>query len=185
MGVMKSLSMGSGRRGGRSSVVSMVVDAKQEAELLRKLNGLGNRVFRKVVSGAANAAMTPVLKTARKLVPVGEGKLAASLIKKRKTYSKTQTVWVGVGAAKGRAPHAHLVEFGHMLYASGDVWKDVHGAVAKDKFFRNGGRRGKFLGFVPPRPFLRPAFDQNQPLVMQKYREKLAKGVEREALKNA
>lgn len=181
MGLFKKLSMGNrGRYGSAPVSVSMTVDALQEKVLVERLNGLGNRVFRKVVAGAANSSMTPVLKTARRFVPVDEGALRDSLTKKRKVYKKTQTVWVGVGAAKGMAPHAHLVEFGHRM-VGGAVWYDPK----EDKYFRVPGMKGRTLGFVRPKAFLRPAFIKEQANVLNRYRKTLAKGIDREALKNA
>lgn len=60
----------------------------------------------------------------------------------RKSISKKQSKFEGGGfIVTARSPHAHLVEFGHIL-----VLKDKNGIV-------------RVAGHVPAHPFLRPALD--------------------------
>ncbi len=135
-------------------MIEVKVDKAEEKRLMRKLNSLPEKVFKKSVTKATNYAMTPVLKAARGKVPVSSGKLKKSLAKKRKVYSRAHVVWQGVGVKRGMAPHAWIVEHGHRVVSADGV-----------------------LGFVPPRPFLRPAFNENQQNVLQRYRDKLKQGV--------
>jgi HK97 gp10 family phage protein len=136
-------------------------------ELERTFKTLGERVQRKVTRQAVNAGCNPILKAERALAPEESGLLKQSLGKKVKTYVGSGTV-VGVigprmdvsGEYKGElrrpANYAHLVEGGH-INANGN--------------------------FVPPHPFARPAFDQSQGEALSVMKEKLGKGVEKEAAK--
>ena len=138
-------------------------------ELARALQSLGPRVARKVTRQAVNASLTPVLKTARANAPEESGLLKESLDKKTKTYAENMVI-VGLvgpdtttqGTFKGelRKPskYAHLVEEGHI---------DANG------------------NFVPPHPFIRPAFDENESKMLDTMSQRLGKGIEREAAKQA
>jgi HK97 gp10 family phage protein len=136
-------------------------------ELERALKTLGERTQRKVVRQAVNAAATPMLKAARAGVEVESGLLKESLTKKVKTYTESGTIVAIIGPdtqTKGEfngeprwpAKYAHLVENGH-LTPDGT--------------------------FVPPHPFLRPAYDSTEGQALDVMKTKLGKGIEREAAK--
>lgn len=77
--------------------------------------------------------------------------------------------YVGAVDAGGKgAPHAHLVEFG--------TGPRHHAS-------------GKYVGFVAPRPFLRPAWDANAPDLVQRVSElvwiEITKALERQAARDA
>lgn len=138
-----------------------------DKELERTLKTLGERTQRKVSRQAVNAACTPMLKAARANAPEESGLLKESLDKKIKTYPESMTVVGIIGPdteTKGdfngepRVPwrYAHLVENGHI------------------------NPQGEF---VPPHPFLRPAYDSTQGQALDVMKDKLAKGIEREAAK--
>ena len=138
-----------------------------DKELERTLKTLGERVQRKVTRQAVNAACTPIVKAARNNAPEESGLLKESLAKKIKTYPASMTV-VGIigpdtetkGEYKGEkrwpAKYAHLVENGHI------------------------NPDGKF---VPPHPFMRPAYESTQAMALDAMKDKLGKGIEREAAK--
>jgi len=160
--------------------IELKIDQREQRRLDRKIHRMPEDVFRKHVSKATNFAMTPVLKTAKQKVPVDEGALKDSLKKKRKVYKKNYTVWQGVGSVKGLAPHAMLVELGHRQVTGGTVARSngrLRGTAKNKK--RTG--KGKVVGFVAPRPFLRPAFETEKDNVLRRYRDKLKKGVLAEA----
>jgi len=157
MGLFKNAALD--KSGGRKSLQVLVsVGGADEKWLKNMLRELPVKVFRSVVGSAAMYAMTPVLKAARANAPVDRGVLRGSLIKKKKSFPRNFTVWVGVGSRKKVAPHDHLIEFGHRIV-----------------------RGKKTVGFVPPKPFLRPAFENNKQEVMQRYRDKLVLGIEKVA----
>jgi len=136
-------------------------------ELERALKTLGERTQRKVTRQAVNAALTPVLKSARAHAPEESGLLKESLDKKVRTYTDTMTIVGLVGpdtTTKGefngeiRVPYkyAHLAENGHIDEAG---------------------------NFIPGHPFMRPAWDENQGKMLDVMKTKMGKGIEREAAK--
>jgi HK97 gp10 family phage protein len=138
-----------------------------DKELEKLFQTLGERVERKITRQAVNVALTPCLKSARAKVKKESGLLEESLDKKIKTYPESMTVVGLVGpntAVSGeyegelRVPwrYAHLVEDGHIDRAG---------------------------NFVPPQPFLRPAFDETQGQMLDVMETRLGKGIEREAAK--
>jgi len=86
---------------------------------------------------------------AKRLAPVKTGRLRDAIYLAFKTERSTNDVsvygitWNNKKDHPKRAPHGHLVEFGHAMVVGG---KPV-------------GKGGVQIGFVPARPFLRPAFD--------------------------
>lgn len=146
-----------------------------DKELIRKLDRLGKKGYRRTVAKAASKAMTPVSKTAKRLAPRGAtGLLRKSIGKKSKWYSGTLVVIIGprkgfkrlITSKSGKArsvnpaKYAHLVELGHSIVAGGEV-----------------------VGHVPARPFLRPALFQNKAKVISILRRELRAGLLLEAKK--
>ena len=90
--------------------------------LLKRLKELPPRVQRHVLRPAVTKASTPIVKTAKRLAPEGEGltpdgrerpHLKKTITKTRAKLSrKTGTVVVVVGPEKNKAPHSHLVHDG-------------------------------------------------------------------------
>lgn len=137
--------------------------------LAKTFKTLGERVQRRVLRQAVNAASTPVVKAARSKARKQSGLLKKSLGKKVKTYPEKMTV-VGIigprrdvqGEYKGvkRVPanYAHLIE---------------------------GGKINSDGSYTPPEPFLRPAYDETEGQALNVMRDKLASGVVKEAAKGA
>lgn len=137
--------------------------------LERKLKALPERVQRRVMRGAINAAATPVVKSAKSKAKKQSGLLKRSLGKKVFTNKKRQSVTAIVGPRKQvkgeykgqvRKPsrYAHLVEKGYI---------DEQG------------------NHVPPQPFLNPAMRETEGQALNVMQTKLAEGVVREATKGA
>lgn len=138
-----------------------------DKELEKLFRSLGERVQRKVTRQAVNAAATPVVKAARQNAPERSGLLKKSVGRKIKTYTASGTV-VGLigprtdvsGEYEGKKVvpwrYAHLVEGGHI---------DEHG------------------NFIPPHPFLRPAWESSEGQALDVMKDKLGSGIEREAAK--
>lgn len=134
------------------------VDKREQKRLEKMLAEAPEKVRKKYVRRAVSFAVSPVLKAAKKYAPKDSGDLKKSLKRKIKAYSRNATVIGIVGPEKYKAPHAHLVEYGHRL-------------VTKD---------GREIGFVPPHPFMRPAFTQNKETMLRRYRSKLIEGLNKE-----
>ena len=87
----------------------------------KRLREFPQKVQRRVLRKGVNKATTPVLQTARRLAPLGDGlrpdgsprdHLRKTLAKKLKTYTRTGAVVGIVGPKAKAAPHAKLVEGG-------------------------------------------------------------------------
>lgn len=81
---------------------------------------------------------------AKARAPVGEtGNLKRSIYLAYKDATSTESVVVySVSWNSKIAPHGHLVEFGHAIVKGGKA-----------------GRGGQNIGWVPAKPFLRPAYE--------------------------
>jgi HK97 gp10 family phage protein len=121
-------------------------------EFDRALAELPKAVGKQVLRRASTKVLTPVRDTARQMAPRsgevgGKGEQLAQTIHVRAKLKRSQMqgrvaaghVETFVGAT---APHAHLVEFG-----TGPRWQET---------------TGRFTGQMPPRPFMRTAWDQHR-----------------------
>jgi len=130
--------------------------------LLKKFKRLGVSVQKRVVRRPLTAALSPIVKAAKREAPKVSKALSKSIGKKVRTYKGA--VWGAVGPRtderytveyEGRprvpANYAHLVEFG-----------TLHSA---------------------PKPFLRRALDENRTRVMRIQSEGIKKNILKEAAK--
>jgi len=161
------------------------VDKKDERRLKRALKNIPEKVFKRTVGKAANKSMTPVSRKAKKLAPKDSGDYRKSIGKKKKTYTRNKVVWVGVGPRKGK-PNAylgHLIEYGHRIVSGGTVARVSGRRAGRADRARDESRtgQGRVVGFVPPRPHLRPALRQSKAKVLGIYRKELHLGIETEA----
>ncbi|MCC6797718.1 MAG: HK97 gp10 family phage protein [Candidatus Hydrogenedentes bacterium] len=166
----------------RNSKLSRLV-LTGDKELIAKLNGLGGRVYRKVVARASRKAFAPVAKDAKAKAPKETGLLKKSMGVKQKRYPRAGRIITLVGPRTGFATdvtvntpsgertmrrdpvkYAHLVEYGTAPHSikigDGEPYQHPGGA---------------------PKPFMRPAFDNNESRAKQIMRSELAAGVVREA----
>jgi HK97 gp10 family phage protein len=138
-----------------------------ERELTKLLNSLGDRVARKALRQAVNAAASPVVKVAKQKAKKQSGLLKKSLGKKVVTNKKSQSATAVVGARKSvqgtykgkpRKPsrYVHLVEKPHI---------------------------GPGGNYVPGQPFLGPAADETREQSKGIMAGKLREVIEREAAK--
>ena len=160
-----------------------------DKELLRALNLLPDRIYRKVVRQMTGRMATPVVKAAKRNLKAvqsdkARGVLVKNLRKKTKTYKADGAVVTLVGGKWPEAAHAHLVEFGHRMVVGGTVERLGGGPtpVSKRTGVRGGGR---VVGFVPAQPFIRRAFDATKGQAMAIAERALRVGVKREAKKLA
>jgi hypothetical protein len=89
-------------------------------ELERKLRTLGDRVQRKVLRQAVNAAATPVVKSVKQKAKKQSGLLKKSLGKKIVTNKKRQSVTAVIGP-RSRRPGWVSARRGELLRAAHDV----------------------------------------------------------------
>lgn len=138
-------------------------------ELNELFDELPNRVQNRVMRGAMSAAANPIVKAARAKAPKRSGLTRKAIGKKVKTYRKNHVTVAIIGPrndvrgrVKGKlhrpAKIAHLIERG--------------------KINRDGT-------VTPPRPFIRPAYEQNEAESLRVMRTKLGEGIEHEAAKGA
>jgi HK97 gp10 family phage protein len=156
--------------------IDIVVDPKGVADLTHLLGQLKPRVVRRVLKQAVEAAGRIVAKEAKQLAPVETGLLKKSIGIKAKQYPSGAAVAV-VGPRRGFGKD--VVRNGHTVYS--DPVKYAHlvelGHVIRTR------KKGPVLGFVPPKPFLRPAWLQSKARAHNKLRTILQAGIHREAAK--
>lgn len=132
-------------------------------ELDRVLSSLKATTARGITRRAMAQALEPVAETARGLVPRDSGKLADSigvgskLVKNQARAARTsrdvQSMYVGP-----RSSMAHLVEFG-----------------TGPRFQKN----GKFVGVMPPQPFMRPAWDAKREEVLARLTDDIREEIDK------
>lgn len=134
-------------------------------EMQNLLAQLGPRVARRVGGNAVRAAAKPIVDEAKRLCPRGERtkgrtplwrSIAAEL-----TAENDYSLTAKIGARRPAGSHAHLIEFGHLVYNQyGGPWATT-----------------------AARPFLRPAMDTQAANAMKRMGEVLGSGIDREAKK--
>ncbi len=183
---------------GHKSSVSLTGDV----ELMRLLENLPDKVFKKVIGKASRKAMAPVVKSARRKAPAETGLLRKSLGTKQKAYKKNGVTVTIVGPRKGfkskvkvddgrggtrtesrnPANYAHLVEFGTRPHST-SAGVSSRSKDERTKAF-TATQTTKHPG-TQAQPFMRPAFDQNRGNIVRIMHEELAAGVVTEAKKLA
>lgn len=137
----------------------------QGADALReKLKGLTRAVEKRLVGRAAQAALKPLVATARKGVPIGTGNLKKSIGVKRvrKTRKGEHVLLVGARAGFKWAYGGGSVENDPVRYANPVEFGHV----------TPGG------GFVPPAGFLRNAYNQHRVTVVDHFALELEQRIE-------
>lgn len=136
-------------------------------ELEAALKGLDEKIAKSIARKAVKAGAEPILHAARSMVDIDTGKLLESIVIKtgtRKGKSIFATVGTKAGDYKGQTFYGSFLEYGH--YA--------------------GSRRiGNARTWVPARPFLRPAFDQNVHKSTNIIQNTLANEIAKEAVRAA
>jgi HK97 gp10 family phage protein len=145
------------------------MDITGDKALAALLGQLPDRVARKVLKSAVNAAANPVLKSARRRVRKRTGLLKKSLGKKTVTNKKTDSATAIVG------PRQDV-----QGVVNGKPYRPARIAHLVEKGFIN--EHGEH---VPPQPFLFPAMQETESEAIGIMQTKLAEGVIREATKAA
>lgn len=106
------------------------------------------------------AAGSVVRDEAKALAPVKSGKLKAAIYLAYRDAQSTESKVVYSVSWNGRkAPHGHLVEFGH--------WRVNELVQGEDGLWRASRDRLPEPKWTPPHPFLRPAFEGTRNRLMQ------------------
>lgn len=157
--------------------VKFRIDSQAIKALANRLAQVDRKIARKALQDGINEATKDVLASAKSLVPRRSGQLRKSLGRKVKSYRGGAVVVGIVGPRKGfrveyrgkmidPAKYAHLVEYGRRevvvkkkkVLSSGSA--GVGGLPGQGVIF------GKRVRSVAPRPFLRPAWEQNKQRVV-------------------
>jgi len=165
--------------------IGIAVDKKDRKRFQKIVKTLPEKVFKRHVGKAANKAMTPVSRAAKKLAPKDSGDYRKSIGKKKKTYSRNKVVWIGVGPRHGKAHSSlgHLIEFGHRVVTGGSTTRIAgkrSGRVNRAKSADRTGK-GRVVGYIPAQPHLRPALRKNKGTVVNKYQKEIQLGILKEA----
>ena len=142
------------------------------AELDKALADLEVKTATKALRGAMMYATTPLLKDIKAGVPSDSGELRSSIRRKsvvdKKGKNKKNTAKLSIGAMSGGVK-------GEGWYKANFV-ENGYRAVGRMK-----KRKQKATGFkgrwIAPRPFIRPAFDRNKNIIIDRFAERLKQNI--------
>lgn len=163
-------------------------------ELARALRQLPRAIAKSVLVAAVLAGAAPIHRAAFARAPRDaaprrrKGKRLADTIRTVVVEQLPSAVTVAVGT---KDPRAHLNEYGHQQVPRGPTRRRVSvtrvsksGRVTTrlevDPTAQRKRRSGAATGFTPPKPFMRPAWDQHKEGALRKIAEVLATGIEAE-----
>jgi HK97 gp10 family phage protein len=150
------------------------IELKGLGPLLRKLESLPKELSEKVEKTVVKKALVSVKASAEAKVPVLTGKLKGSFrIRSRKKIGEI------IGQVVNNAPHAALIEFGHLLVAHSS-WKKAARPTWRKKYDKV---QGQIIGVVPAQPFMRPAMRENAEQILSDAADALTKSLEKLAKK--
>jgi len=142
--------------------VELKVDISGDKELVKKLLQLEATVARMAIREALKAGAEVIAEEARQNAPVETGNLRENIGLEKESVTKTGGSYK-IGPSK-KAFYGLFVEMGHPIVVGGR-------RTAKKK-------PGRVVGFVPPKPFLRPAFDSRKAEAEKVVRDKLKQLIE-------
>ena len=139
--------------------ITIEIDKKEAKRLDKKFKTLPAAVVRRINRRASSQAITPVLKSAKAKVPKRKGLLKKSLGRKQKSYPRNDVVYSMVGPRKGFKDEEgnNPVNYAHLVE--------------------------KGTKYAKAQPFLRPAMEENRAKVTSIYKNAMAAGINKEALK--
>lgn len=147
------------------------IEVSGAAEIARKLDPVR---FRQAFEVAARFALEPVLETARVLAPRGKTLRLSRGLEIGLPGRRTQRLGSSQVILGSKARYAHLVESGHRIVARGPAKRPG------EKRRRRGRQFGSAFegllatrGQVPAYPFAKPAFEQRQAEVIQRFEQML------------
>lgn len=145
-------------------------------ELQKKLRELGPKIEKKVMRQALRAGAKIIQAEAKKLAPVDSGELRAGIKVRAVKKRKPGQVRIRVSTGEDDAFYGFFVEYGYMKQ---ETRRLPDGKIISLK-------RGQGTPtFVPPRPFVRPAFETKKEEATKAITAAIAAGIEREASRGA
>jgi HK97 gp10 family phage protein len=157
--------------------VKFRIESTAIASLAKRLAELDRKVARKAIRDGINEATQAVLWDAKALVPIRSGQLRKSLGRKVVSKRDGSKIIGIVGPRRGfrieyrgkmidPAKYAHLVEYGRREVVAKNKKVLASGVAGVGGLPGQGVIFGKRVRNVPPRPFLRPAWEQNKSRVV-------------------
>ena len=155
------------------------------SELDRQLKKLTGAVEGKIVRAGLNAANRVIRDAAKNLAPVDDGDLKKSIRVSSRVDKRQGKITSKVVAGNKQVYYAHFIEYGTANYYTGS------GDSKRSEYKIQPEKRGA-LGFgsvivnsvshpgVRPRPFMRPAFDQNVAKALEEFGKTIRKRIEKE-----
>jgi len=135
------------------------VDLTGDKELDKALRKLKDEVQRRLVHNALKRSVEPLKEQAKKNIMsqglMHEGDLHDSIIVGKSKAMNRYEVWVGPHKRKGA--HGHLVEFG-----------------TAQRQRKKGGSTG---AISTPKPFMRPAYNQTEGIMLGLFKGEMKKGI--------
>lgn len=130
-------------------------------ELKEQLINALPKTARTILRRAIRQAARVIRDDAKRRAPRESGRLRKGIKEKETTPGAGQ---VGARVFVSKAPHAHLIEYGHR-----QMYKNP----------RNTGelRQSQKTPFVAAQPFMRPAFDENYAAAHEQMREAIREGI--------
>lgn len=193
-----------------SNPTTVVVGIKELAKVFEQLP---ERLERKVLRAALKAGSKPLLTRARARAqrlarhewrtlstgkrlrvaswqdhdPSSRTHLFETLGTRPKTYTRSGVVYLAAGPMYAGGQHGHLVEHGHRMVVGGTVARIKGKAIGKTRYAKNRALtgRGRVVGQVKGKPFLRPAFEESQGAILDAITAECVAKVEKEAAKLA
>ncbi len=153
--------------------VKMRIGDEQISRLARRLADLDQKVATKAIKTGVNEITKDVLWDARALVPVRSKQLRKSLGRLVRVYRNSKVVVGIIGPRRGfkvqyrgkwvnPVNYAHLVEYGRREVRVKKKKVLSEGSAGPGELPGIGTVFGKRVRAVPPRPFLRPAWERNR-----------------------
>lgn len=154
-------------------MMTMTIRVNGLEDAINELKKLSDKDIKVITNAATSKAAALVAQTARSYAPVGKThnlRDAITFWKAKRTQHVVIKFQVGFPWATqkymlARAPHWHLLEFGHDIVARGKEGKSNKG--------------GKPFGRVASKPFLRPAFYDTEGRQVEIFRDIIRKGINR------
>ena len=149
-------------------MIKVKINPRAFAKIQSNASAVFDQIERRGMKDALMAAAKPIVKETKARTPKRTGALRRSISKKGRTIPAQQTAEVKIGPRSGYrdgkiypARYAHLVEFGHRQV--------VNTATGK-----------KNIGFVPPKPFMRPAYESKKDEAREIYGREIGDRIHRQ-----
>lgn len=175
-----------------------------DKDLMRALDTLGTKIYKRVIQKANERAARPVVKTAKAILRSNIAKnrggsrtkaysrrtknLEKSIGLTTRKYGHSGTIFTAVGPRiKGKqlGYHGHLVEFGHAIRSHAIGTKEFTDKRGRTRTVTITGLTRRGVARVPAYPFMRPAFAQHAQQQLRAHMQYVWEHIQKEARKGA